>query len=386
MTTVYTRTTTAAGASNQNAPLTSAQVDANFINLNADKAPLTGEGTSGTWGISITGNAATATNVAYSGLTGAVPTWNQNTTGNAATATNVAYSGLTGAVPTWNQNTTGNAATATNVAWTGITGKPAVIAAGADAAAARAAIGAGTSSLGLGTTAGTALAGNTVVLPDAPSDGKTYGRKDAAWAEAAPVANPTFTGTVNGITKAMVGLGNVDDTSDANKPISTATQTALNAKASLASPALTGTPTAPTAAAGTNTTQLATTAHVFAERAATTTLTNKTLTTPVLTGTREVRVAMPANAIDLSTGNVFTKTISGATTLTVSNTPTTGNAASFILELTNAGSAAITWFSGVKWAGGTAPTLTTAGVDVLGFYSHDGGTTWRGMVLAKDSK
>lgn len=116
------------------------------------------------------------------------------------------------------------------------------------------------------------------------------------------------------------------------------------------------------------------------------TLSNKTLATPVLTGTREVLVAMPASAIDLSAGNVFTKTISGETTLTVSNTPTTGIAASFILELTNAGSAAITWFSGVKWAGGTAPTLTEAGVDVLGFYSHDGGTTWRGMVLAKDSK
>ena len=40
----------------------------------------------------------------------AVPTWNQNTTGNAATATNVPYSGLTGSVPTWNQNTSGTAA------------------------------------------------------------------------------------------------------------------------------------------------------------------------------------------------------------------------------------------------------------------------------------
>lgn len=116
------------------------------------------------------------------------------------------------------------------------------------------------------------------------------------------------------------------------------------------------------------------------------TLTNKTLTTPLITGTREVLVAMPANDIDLATGNLFTKTISAATTLTVSNVPTTGTAASFILELTNAGSAAITWFSGVKWAGGTAPTLTASGVDVLGFYSHDGGTTWRGMLLAKDSK
>ena len=143
----------------------------------------------------------------------------------------------------------------------------------------------------------------------------------------APLANPTFTGTVAGITKGMVGLGNVDNTTDAGKPISTATQTALDAKlatataastyaplasptftgtvtlptgtvtsgmildgtivdadisataaiaqskisglstslglkADLASPALTGTPTAPTAAAGTNTTQVATTAFV----------------------------------------------------------------------------------------------------------------------------
>lgn len=50
----------------------------------------------------------------------------------------------------------------------------------------------------------------------------------------APLANPTFTGTVSGITKGMVGLGNVDNTSDADKPISTATQTALNLKANSA--------------------------------------------------------------------------------------------------------------------------------------------------------
>ena len=42
-------------------------------------------------------------------------------------------------------------------------------------------------------------------------------------------ASPTFTGTVSGITKAMVGLPNADNTTDANKPISTATQTALDA-------------------------------------------------------------------------------------------------------------------------------------------------------------
>lgn len=43
----------------------------------------------------------------------------------------------------------------------------------------------------------------------------------------APLASPTFTGTVGGITKTMVGLGNVDNTSDANKPVSTAVTTLL---------------------------------------------------------------------------------------------------------------------------------------------------------------
>jgi hypothetical protein len=47
----------------------------------------------------------------------------------------------------------------------------------------------------------------------------------------APLASPSFTGTVSGITKAMVGLTNVTDTSDADKPVSTAQQTALDAKA-----------------------------------------------------------------------------------------------------------------------------------------------------------
>jgi hypothetical protein len=47
----------------------------------------------------------------------------------------------------------------------------------------------------------------------------------------APLASPTFTGTVSGVSAAMVGLGNVNNTSDANKPVSTAVQTALSGKA-----------------------------------------------------------------------------------------------------------------------------------------------------------
>ena len=84
----------------------------------------------------------------------------------------------------------------------------------------------------------------------------------------APLASPTFTGTVSGITSTMVGLGNVDNTSDANKPVSTATQTALDLKANLASPTFSGTPTLPTGTiattqtAGNNSTAVATTAFV----------------------------------------------------------------------------------------------------------------------------
>jgi len=51
----------------------------------------------------------------------------------------------------------------------------------------------------------------------------------AALATKAPLASPAFTGAPTGITKAHVGLGNVDNTSDANKPVSTAQATADSA-------------------------------------------------------------------------------------------------------------------------------------------------------------
>ena len=57
----------------------------------------------------------------------------------------------------------------------------------------------------------------------------------------APKESPTFSGTVGGITKAMVGLSKVDNTTDLNKPISTATQSALNLKAPIESLTFTGT-------------------------------------------------------------------------------------------------------------------------------------------------
>jgi hypothetical protein len=101
--------------------------------------------------------------------------------------------------------------------------------------------------------------------------------KSEAIAAAGTAADTKVSTAVAALTKSSVGLANVDNTSDANKPVSTAVQTALDLKetvanvalkAPLASPALTGVPTAPTAAAATNTTQVATTAYVRGEVAA----------------------------------------------------------------------------------------------------------------------
>lgn len=69
----------------------------------------------------------------------------------------------------------------------------------------------------------------------------TFWRGDGTWAAAtAPVTSVAGrTGAVT-LTKADVGLGNIDNTADADKPVSTAQAAALSLKANLAAPSLTG--------------------------------------------------------------------------------------------------------------------------------------------------
>lgn len=90
-----------------------------------------------------------------------------------------------------------------------------------------------------GVTASMVGLGNVTNTSDASKPVSTA--QQAALDLKANIASPTFTGTVSGITASMVGLGNVTNTSDANKPVSTAQQTALDLKANLASPTFTGT-------------------------------------------------------------------------------------------------------------------------------------------------
>jgi hypothetical protein len=64
--------------------------------------------------------------------------------------------------------------------------------------------------------------------------------KSEAITAAGSAADTKVSTAVAALTKSSVGLGNVDNTSDANKPVSTATQTALNAKLALAGGTMTG--------------------------------------------------------------------------------------------------------------------------------------------------
>jgi len=93
------------------------------------------------------------------------------------------------------------------------------------------------------------------------------------------------------------------------------------------------------------------------------------------------------DAIDVSAGNVVTATVSTSTqTFTFTNPSATGKACSFTLILTNGGSQTVNWPSSVDWAGGTAPTLTSSGVDILTFTTVDAGTIWYGFAAGTDMK
>jgi hypothetical protein len=164
----------------------------------------------------------------------------------------------------------------------------------------------------------------------------------------ANLASPTFTGTVAGIDKTMVGLGNSDNTSDLNKPVSTATQTALDLKAPLASPTFTGT------VAGIDKTMVG--------------LGNVDNTSDL---NKPVSTAAQA-ALDLklnSTGNATTATTAGNITAT-SNTTLTS-----LSNLATVGTITSGVWSGTAVAvekGGTG--LTSAGT--IGNILTSNGTTW----------
>ena len=98
-----------------------------------------------------------------------------------------------------------------------------------------------------------------------------------------------------------------------------------------------------------------------------------------------------ASTINLTTGNVFTATLTGNCTFTLSSPIATG-ASSFTLILTNDGTAGRT----VAWSGGSfnfpggaaslSRTTTANATDIWAFFTPNGGTTWYGNIVMKDVK
>jgi hypothetical protein len=91
--------------------------------------------------------------------------------------------------------------------------------------------------------------------------------------------------------------------------------------------------------------------------------------------------------IDLTLGNNVVATVdTSANTFTFTSPTASDELCGFTLFLTDGGSQTVNWPAAVDWAGGTAPTLTTSGIDILVFITTDGGTIWHGMVSSADSK
>ncbi|KHJ36584.1 hypothetical protein PBAC_32460 [Pedobacter glucosidilyticus] len=146
----------------------------------------------------------------------------------------------------------------------------------------------------------------------------------------------------------MVGLGNVDNTTDLSKPISTATQTALDAKAPLASPTFTGTVTSP----------------IYASTPNPISPSGSTITWD------------PAKGLNASV------TLTGNSTLAFSSAPVSGTYGTLVVTQPAGGGATLTLPSGThRVLGSTSTTtvgLSTAGnaVDIVSFYYNGSTYYW----------
>lgn len=79
--------------------------------------------------------------------------------------------------------------------------------------------------------------------------------------------------------------------------------------------------------------------------------------------------------IDLSLAMYHTMTITGATTVSITNVKSGSIVSNMGLRIVNGG-ANMTWPASVKWPNGEVPVLSVTGTDILNFISDDNGTTW----------
>jgi len=115
------------------------------------------------------------------------------------------------------------------------------------------------------------------------------------------------------------------------------------------------------------------------------TLSAKTLTNPTVTNYVETPYSANSSTaitLDLTNGTVQIITLTGNATITMP-TATSGKSFVMLLKQDGTGSRTVTW-STVKWAGGTAPTITSTAsrLDLLSFFAD--GTNWYGVVVAQN--
>ena len=95
-----------------------------------------------------------------------------------------------------------------------------------------------------------------------------------------------------------------------------------------------------------------------------------------------------ATTIDLSVSNVFRHVLTGNTTYTFSNPPSSGVLYSFTLvaQQDASGSRVVAWPASAKWPGALQPPQTTTAnaVDIWNFITYDGGSTYLGTLAGKD--
>ena len=176
----------------------------------------------------------------------------------------------------------------------------------------------------------------TAQLGTGAATNATFLRGDNVWAAAPVTSVASKTGAVT-LVKGDVGLANVDNTSDANKPVSTAQQTALDGKVNVTNGG------------------------------------GETFFDAGNSGT--------AITLNLANGNVQKLTLTGNCTITLTS-PASGAFRSLLLYVfqDGTGSRTITWPGSVKWGTAGAPTLSTTAskMDKILLDTVDGGTNWYG--------
>jgi len=93
--------------------------------------------------------------------------------------------------------------------------------------------------------------------------------------------------------------------------------------------------------------------------------------------------------LNVENGNHFAVSLdANVTTLTLSNPTASGDlcAITVWLKQDGTGGRTVAWPASIKWAGGTAPTVTSTAnrTDIFVFMTKDGGTSWAGSIVGQN--